>query len=159
MTLYSVYTACNFYPSFATLIPSAILLGFCAAPLWSSKAQYLTVSASHLAKLTNERVDTIVNRFFGIFFCVFQLNQILGNVISASVIGDGFPKFSSLEAATEEEINDKIEKCGMNQPPPGSNDACGEGALEKEEAYLLMVRIFHFDPIFPRIHFTLFVLI
>ena len=75
---------------------SAWIAGFCAAPLWSSKAQYLTVSAGNLAKLTNERTDTIVNQFFGIFFCIFQLNQIFGNLISATVIGDGFPTFSAL---------------------------------------------------------------
>ena len=36
---YLVYTLCNFYPEFYTLIPSAIVLGFCAAPLWSSKGR------------------------------------------------------------------------------------------------------------------------
>lgn len=30
---YSVYIAVQFYPSFATLIPAAVLVGFAAAPL------------------------------------------------------------------------------------------------------------------------------
>ena len=121
-------------------IPSAIFLGFCAAPLWSSKAQYLTVSAERLAVSTGVRPDTKVNEFFGIFFCIFQLNQIFGNLISATVIGSGFPQFSSLNETSDEEVAEVRSRCGMNQPRPNSNESdCGEGALEKEEAYLLMV--------------------
>ena len=160
---YLVYTLCNFYPEFYTLIPSAIILGFCAAPLWSSKgrvffiwfcdfrarrfipikAQYLTVSAGKLAELEGVRNDTIVNRFFGIFFCIFQLNQIFGNLISSIVIGQGLPKFENVGNATEEEVALKEASCGMNQPRPNGNDTCGDAALEQDTAYLLMVRYYH----------------
>ena len=57
-TGYLIYTACNFYPSFETLIPAAILLGFGAAPLWSSQCQYLTVSATQMAKLEGGTPET-----------------------------------------------------------------------------------------------------
>jgi len=57
-TGYLIYTACNFYPSFETLIPAAILLGFGAAPLWSSQCQYLTVSATRMAKLEGGTPET-----------------------------------------------------------------------------------------------------
>jgi hypothetical protein len=39
---YSSYIAAQFYPRFYTLIPTAIVLGFGAAPLWSAKCSYLT---------------------------------------------------------------------------------------------------------------------
>ena len=42
MLTYSVYIACMFYPSFYTLIPSALVLGMGASTLWSAKCTYLT---------------------------------------------------------------------------------------------------------------------
>ena len=39
---YSSYIAAQFYPRFYTLIPSAVLLGLGAAPLWSAESTYLT---------------------------------------------------------------------------------------------------------------------
>ena len=71
-TGYIVYTAANFYPEFYTLIPAAIYLGFCAAPLWSSQCQYLTVSAEKLSKVAGKTTESWVNRMFGTFFFVFQ---------------------------------------------------------------------------------------
>lgn len=38
------------------------------------------------AKLTGETTDTVVNRFFGIFFLFFQFNNIIGNLISSFVL-------------------------------------------------------------------------
>ena len=38
---YSTYMAAQFYPEFYTLIPTALLLGLGAAPLWSAKCTYL----------------------------------------------------------------------------------------------------------------------
>ena len=38
----------------------------------------------------------MVNNLFGLFFAIFQVNQIFGNIISSTVIGDGFPSFSDL---------------------------------------------------------------
>lgn len=42
MLCYSTYIAAQFYPSFYTLIPGAIILGLGAAPMWSAKCTYLT---------------------------------------------------------------------------------------------------------------------
>jgi hypothetical protein len=39
---YSSYIAAQFYPRFYTLIPTALVLGLGAAPLWSAESTYLT---------------------------------------------------------------------------------------------------------------------
>ena len=39
---YSVYIGAQFYPQFYTLIPTAIILGIGAAPLWSAQGTYIT---------------------------------------------------------------------------------------------------------------------
>ena len=43
MLCYGLYIAAQFYPSFYTLIPGAIVIGIGAAPLWISKCAYLTL--------------------------------------------------------------------------------------------------------------------
>ena len=55
-----------------------------------------------------------VNRFFGSFFFIFQLNQLFGNLISSLVIQGGFPDSSSLPEATEDEIHQVRQRCGLS---------------------------------------------
>ena len=81
---YSTYIAAQFYPEFYTLIPGAIILGLGAAPMWSAKCTYLSQVGSIYAELTNQSVEPIIVRFFGIFFLFFQSSSIWGNLISSS---------------------------------------------------------------------------
>jgi len=39
---YITYIAAQFYPSFETLIPAAVVVGVCGAPLWAAKCMYVT---------------------------------------------------------------------------------------------------------------------
>jgi hypothetical protein len=75
MTCYLAYMAANFYASWYTLIPGAVILGFGAAPVWSAKCAYLTNTGKEYAQLTKETETAVVTRFFGIFFMVFQLSK------------------------------------------------------------------------------------
>jgi hypothetical protein len=52
--------------------PGAALVGLSAAPLWTSKASYLTDTGSVYASEKNLDKNAIINRFFGIFFTFFQ---------------------------------------------------------------------------------------
>lgn len=72
---YTLYLAANMYPKWFTLIPSAIILGFGAAPLWTAKCTYLTETSVFYSKLTKESSDAVVTRFFGIFFSMFQTSK------------------------------------------------------------------------------------
>lgn len=82
---YSLYMGANFYAVNGTMIPAAIILGLCAAPLWSAKCTYLTQVGVWYAKLTNQDKDGVINSFFGFFFLFFQSAQIWGNLISSLV--------------------------------------------------------------------------
>ena len=97
---YSFYIAAQFYPEFYTLVPTAVVLGMGAAPLWIAKCSYLTQVQAHpshplhstrnfsiqiahrLAAIDNVEPEPIVVKFFGIFFFFFQCNSILGNTIN-----------------------------------------------------------------------------
>jgi Ion channel regulatory protein UNC-93 len=83
MLCYTPYIASQFYPKFYTLVPAGVLLGIGAAPMWASKATYLTQVAGVYAKLTDQSVDGIIVRFFGFFFLAWQTAELWGNLISS----------------------------------------------------------------------------
>jgi len=86
---YATYIAAQFHPQFYTLLPTAFVLGMCAAPLWSAKCTYLTQVAHRFALLDGVDAQPIVVKFFGIFFFFFQCNSIVGNIISTAVLSSG----------------------------------------------------------------------
>lgn len=83
MLCYAPYIGAQFYPRFYTLVPAGVLLGLGAAPMWASKATYITQVGGVYAKLTDQSVEAIVVRFFGFFFLAWQTAELWGNLISS----------------------------------------------------------------------------
>lgn len=83
MLMYAPYIGAQFYPKFYTLVPAGVLLGLGAAPMWASKATYLTQVGGVYAKITDQAIDAIVVRFFGFFFLAWQTAELWGNLISS----------------------------------------------------------------------------
>lgn len=65
------------------MVPAGILVGLGAAPMWASKATYLTQVGQVYAKITEQAVDAIIVRFFGFFFLAWQTAELWGNLISS----------------------------------------------------------------------------
>jgi len=86
MLCYAPYLAAQFHPRFYTLVPAGVVLGIGAAPMWASKATYITQVGSVYAKLTDQTVEAIVVRFFGFFFLAWQTAELWGNLISSLVL-------------------------------------------------------------------------
>lgn len=89
MLCYAPYIGAQFYPRFYTLVPAGVVVGLGAAPMWASKATYLTQVGSVYAKLTDQAVDAIIVRFFGFFFLAWQTAELWGNLISSLVLSSG----------------------------------------------------------------------
>uniref|UniRef100_A0A6J0UZX9 Protein unc-93 homolog A n=1 Tax=Pogona vitticeps TaxID=103695 RepID=A0A6J0UZX9_9SAUR len=85
MCCYIIYSLGNFYPSWATLIPTSLILGLGGAPLWSAKCTYLTIAANAYAPKAGKVGRDVVNQYFGIFFLIFQSSGVWGNLISSLV--------------------------------------------------------------------------
>lgn len=83
MMCYAPYIGAQFFPRFYTLVPAGVLLGIGAAPMWASKATYITQVGAVYAKLTDQSVEAIVVRFFGFFFLAWQTAELWGNLISS----------------------------------------------------------------------------
>ncbi|KAM5326041.1 protein unc-93 homolog A isoform 2-T4 [Glossophaga mutica] len=87
MSCYVAFSLGNFYASWSTLVPTSILLGLGAAPLWSAQGTYLTTVGNAYAEKAGQTGKDVVSRYFGIFFLVFQSSGVWGNLISSLVFG------------------------------------------------------------------------
>ena len=80
---HSVYVACNFYPSYFTLLPGSVLLGLASGPLWTASTAYIAELASNYALHRNVPTSNMVSYFNGIFFVFFFTSFVTGNIISS----------------------------------------------------------------------------
>ncbi|XP_039737489.1 protein unc-93 homolog A isoform X3 [Pteropus medius] len=62
MSCYVAFSLGNFYASWYTLIPTSILLGLGAAPLWSAQGTYLTLMGNVQAEEAGRVARDVVNR-------------------------------------------------------------------------------------------------
>ncbi|CAF0795983.1 unnamed protein product [Brachionus calyciflorus] len=105
---YILYIGLNIYPRYFTLIPSAAILGLGAGPLWTAQSTFLTDLGTHFAKLSGETPELVINRFFGIFFAIFQSSQIWGNLVVSLVLKSG---------NSGNETTQNVSHCGRNDNP------------------------------------------
>ncbi|XP_074165414.1 protein unc-93 homolog A-like isoform X1 [Sminthopsis crassicaudata] len=106
MCCYITFSLGNFYASWFTLIPTAIILGLGGAPLWSAESTYLTISGNIYAKKTGKLGKDIVNQYFGIFYLIFQSSGVWGNLISSLVFRQ--------ESVKGEITKEQLLYCGAN---------------------------------------------
>lgn len=104
---YLLYISANVYPTWYFLFPTAALVGIFAGPLWTAKCTYLTEIAGYYSSLTGESNEAVVNRFFGIFFTMFQMSQIIGNLISSAILKP--------EQVNRTVVQLEEHKCGVGQ--------------------------------------------
>ncbi|XP_069691527.1 UNC93-like protein [Periplaneta americana] len=121
---YMPYIGAQFYPAFYTMIPAGLLVGFGGGPLWCGKCTYLSVVSEIYSELTNVPAETLVVRFFGIFFMIFQFAQVWGNLISSTVFSSGESPVLSTNVS---------EICGTNFCP--GNEAQENSNMERPPDY------------------------
>ena len=127
MACYAAFIAANYYPRWYTLGFTSVLLGFGAAPLWSSKCAYLTTTAIAYSKNNNKEQDAVITRFFGIFFMIFQSAQVWGNLISSAVLQRSDKSSSNSTNSTGYDVS---EICGAND--------CGEDLSQANSSVLIV---------------------
>ncbi|BBM98531.1 MFS transporter, NAG-T family, sugar:H+ symporter [Marchantia polymorpha subsp. ruderalis] len=83
---YWMFIAANLFPSWYTLIPASIFLGFTASVLWVAEGTYLTFAAKNHAAVCNIPEATALGSFNGEFWGVFSVNQVIGNMLSLALL-------------------------------------------------------------------------
>ncbi|GMT13702.1 hypothetical protein PFISCL1PPCAC_4999, partial [Pristionchus fissidentatus] len=84
--VFLLYHIANFLPRYYSLIPISILAGMGGACLWGAKCAYITECGLRYAQLNIESQSTVIVRFFGYFFMVLHLGQVIGNLLSSLLL-------------------------------------------------------------------------
>ncbi|XP_045448135.1 UNC93-like protein [Melitaea cinxia] len=129
---YMPYIAAQLYPRFYTMIPAGLIVGLGGGPLWCAKCTYLSVVSEAHSKISNISPEALLVRFLGLFFMIFQMNQVWGNLISSLVISSG----DNLAAVTAVNASMIPKLCGRNFLP--STDA-GEALQHQPPEKIQMI--------------------
>ena len=133
-----LYTISNFYPTFWTLIPTSVLLGLISGPMWTSQSVYISTNSYSLAERTGKDVHAVLSRMNGIFFTLYELTQITGNLISSLVLNQG-------NDSENNTLTDNITAvCGPNDCPLAANATKIEEP-ESKVVYILLSIFLVFD--------------
>ncbi|CAF0869436.1 unnamed protein product [Brachionus calyciflorus] len=82
----SLFILANFKATFWTLIPMSILFGIALGSLWTYQGTFVAHLAHDYNKYSAVKNENILVKFFGIFFLLFQLHQVIGNTVSPLVL-------------------------------------------------------------------------
>ncbi|KAJ9540383.1 hypothetical protein OSB04_026889 [Centaurea solstitialis] len=86
---YWLYIAANLKPSWYTLVPASLYLGFAAAILWVGEGTYLTSTARSQANDRKLHEGTVIGHFNGEFWAIFATHQLVGNLLTLGLLKDG----------------------------------------------------------------------
>jgi hypothetical protein len=81
-----IYNLTNYYPSWYTLVPASILIGFATGPIWAAANSHVAQVAVFAAPSLGKKQDYLISKFTGIFFFFFQFSQVPGNLASSLIL-------------------------------------------------------------------------
>jgi hypothetical protein len=76
-----LYVLANFYPSFYTLLPAAVLFGCATSVVWTFQGSLISHLATEYSQLTGGKLDMILIKFLGIFYIIYQSRMNLSFII------------------------------------------------------------------------------
>ncbi|KAL7169942.1 hypothetical protein ACSBR2_034902 [Camellia fascicularis] len=88
-TGYWLFIAANLIPTWYTMVPASLYLGFAASIIWVAQGTYLTSTACSHAHDCNLHEGTVIGNFNGEFWGMFASHQFIGNLISLALLSDG----------------------------------------------------------------------
>ncbi|XP_006429050.2 UNC93-like protein 3 isoform X1 [Citrus clementina] len=87
-TGYWLFVAANLFPSWYTMVPASLYLGFAASIIWVGEGTYLTSAALSHASNHKLHEGTVIGSFNGEFWGMFASHQFVGNLITLAVLKD-----------------------------------------------------------------------
>lgn len=87
-TGYWLFIAANLKPSWYTMVPASLYLGFAASIIWVGQGTYLTSTANSHANDYNLHEGTVIGKFNGVFWGMFAGHQFIGNLITLALLRD-----------------------------------------------------------------------
>ncbi|GFP98361.1 unc93-like protein 3 [Phtheirospermum japonicum] len=87
-TGYWLFTAANLKPSWYTMVPTSLYMGFAASIIWVGQGTYLTSAAHSHANDNKLHEGTVIGNFNGEFWGMFGLHQLVGNLVTLAMLRD-----------------------------------------------------------------------
>lgn len=84
--LFLLYTLCNYYPSWYTLIPGAILNGIGQPPIWIAIYAHVISVAIRYSSALKESPGNAISLFAGAVAASVKLAQVVGSLISSFIL-------------------------------------------------------------------------
>ncbi|AEE74771.1 UNC93-like protein 3 [Arabidopsis thaliana] len=88
-TGYWLFVAANLKPSWFTMVPASLYLGFAASIIWVGQGTYLTSIARSHATDHGLHEGSVIGVFNGEFWAMFACHQLFGNLITLALLKDG----------------------------------------------------------------------
>ncbi|ONM01362.1 UNC93-like protein 3 [Zea mays] len=86
---YVLFILANLVPSWYTMVPASLYLGFTASIIWVGQGTYLTSAALSHARENNLPEGPTLGSFNGEFWGMFASTQVIGNLISLALLRNG----------------------------------------------------------------------
>ncbi|KAJ6913122.1 UNC93-like protein 3 [Populus alba x Populus x berolinensis] len=86
---YWLFIAANLKPTWYTMVPASLYLGFAASIIWVGQGTYLTSTARSQARDYHLHEGTVIGNFNGEFWGMFASHQFVGNLISLAILRNG----------------------------------------------------------------------
>uniref|UniRef100_A0A0D3HVT6 Major facilitator superfamily (MFS) profile domain-containing protein n=1 Tax=Oryza barthii TaxID=65489 RepID=A0A0D3HVT6_9ORYZ len=86
---YVIFILANLVPTWYTMVPASLYLGFSASIIWVGQGTYLTSAALSHARDNNLPEGQTLGNFNGEFWGMFASTQVIGNLISLALLRDG----------------------------------------------------------------------
>ncbi|GLH03538.1 UNC93-like protein [Gryllus bimaculatus] len=83
---YAPFMAANLHAEFYTLVPGALVAGAGAGPAWCALSTYTSLAGERSARARDAAaadVEAATARLYSLFYTVYQLNQVSGNLVSS----------------------------------------------------------------------------
>ncbi|XP_047938017.1 UNC93-like protein 3 [Salvia hispanica] len=88
-TGYWLFIAANLKPSWYTMVPASLYMGFAASIIWVGQGTYLTSTATSHANDYKLHEGTVIGKFNGEFWGMFACHQLVGNLVTLALLRDG----------------------------------------------------------------------
>jgi hypothetical protein len=88
-TGYWLFIAANLMPTWYTMVPASLYMGFAASIIWVGQGTYLASTARSHASDFNVHEGTVIGHFNGEFWGMFASHQLVGNLITLALLRDG----------------------------------------------------------------------
>ncbi|KAL3536379.1 hypothetical protein ACH5RR_004840 [Cinchona calisaya] len=88
-TGYWLFIAANLKPTWYTMVPASLYLGFTASIIWVAQGTYITSTARGHAIAYDLLEGTVIGKFNGEFWGMFASHQLVGNLITLALLRGG----------------------------------------------------------------------